>query len=93
MLCVLFEAKSVKKSESVTHIWVTGGGEESRNMKFLKCCDTSLPLCPLCVPKPPHKLQKMMLPDVLCCCFPHRNGRENQNIHCQTILGTQISAL
>jgi hypothetical protein len=38
MLYVLFEAKCLKKSESVTTIWVTGGSEESSiNIKFLKC--------------------------------------------------------
>jgi hypothetical protein len=36
MLCVLFKAKCVQKSESITHIWVTGSSEEC-SVPILTC--------------------------------------------------------
>jgi hypothetical protein len=38
MLCNLFQAKCFKKSESVTHSWVTGGNKESIIYFKYLCC-------------------------------------------------------
>jgi hypothetical protein len=76
MLWALFQAKCVKKSESVTNICVTGGSEESIiYIIFLKCCysHSSVVTWVSFAPPPPHpRLQKMVLSDVLHYHFVHR---------------------
>jgi hypothetical protein len=61
ILCILFRVKCVKKSESVTNIWVTEGSEESIIfIKFTKCCHFHYncgPICPTAPPLPYEALE------------------------------------
>jgi hypothetical protein len=56
-----------KKFESVTHIWITGGSEESTIfMKFINCFYFHNLCGPICLKAPPPpQLWEMMLPDIL----------------------------
>jgi hypothetical protein len=89
ILCVLFKVKCIKKSGDVTHIWITGGSDESNIfIKFIKsCCFHNLcgPICP-----PPQGLRKR------CCrtfCVadsftdvPEQFWRHMQNPHSHVII-------
>ncbi len=57
-------------SDSVTHIWITQVTEESKVLLI------SLDLWAHVFIAPAHpRLQKMVLPDILCCHFVHRHGK------------------
>jgi hypothetical protein len=69
--------KCVKqKSESVIHIWVTEGSEES--IIFIKFTNVAISTTFVgqFVPQhlPPTRLWKMVLPDVLHCLYVHRHA-------------------
>jgi hypothetical protein len=77
-LCPFYGEMCKKKSESVTHIWVTEGGENlllSSNSQSVAISTTSVGQFVLQHPAPPTRLWKMVLPDVLCCHFIHRHAR------------------
>ncbi len=85
-----------KKSESVTHIWVTGGSEESIIfIKFTKCCYFHYLCGPICPTAPPslHKALENGVAGRFVGHFVHRLARKLTKTYSDSVLGiTRLSA-